>query len=347
VFGLGVGAIGVGSWEPKMNGKHAIGCNCADCLEYLERESFFELDQSMPNHENISGMLRSAVSTDNGDGTPSIDELSAIERHTRHGPNTRGAVYDNPFTIEEFMSMGIHGVEIDPRDFNQMDDLDDLHGMCSMSIADYRREEIKDPHFADEFGNRIFSADGWVVMWCDVEEVPPQYNDLNCGSDDGTLDLMDVQQNLALQSNDDCVEARDLGQTVTQTITISSASISNTPTPDTYVGRRIHKKFGRKMIPATIISWDAEHNFYHVKYDDDDSEDLDINEMQRSLVPIDNYVGRRIEKRFERKWYKGTITSWHIDDKLYHVKYDDSDSEDLNHGEMHGCLTSMESKVDL
>ena len=58
------------------------------------------------------------------------------------------------------MSMGIHGVEIDPRDFNDMDDLDDLHGIYSMPIAAYRREEIKDPHFADEFGNRIFSADG-------------------------------------------------------------------------------------------------------------------------------------------------------------------------------------------
>jgi hypothetical protein len=56
--------------------------------------------------------------------------------------------------------MGIHGVEIDPRDFNDMDDLDDLHGIYSMPIAAYRREEIKDPHFADEFGNRIFSADG-------------------------------------------------------------------------------------------------------------------------------------------------------------------------------------------
>ncbi len=69
--------------------------------------------------------------------------------------------------------MGIHGVEIDPRDFNEMDELEDLPRIFSMPIASYRREKIKDPHFADEFGNRIFSADGWVVMWCDVEEVPP------------------------------------------------------------------------------------------------------------------------------------------------------------------------------
>jgi hypothetical protein len=47
-----------------MNGKHASGCNCADCLEYLESESLFDLDQWMPNHEDISGMLCSALSAD-------------------------------------------------------------------------------------------------------------------------------------------------------------------------------------------------------------------------------------------------------------------------------------------
>ncbi len=38
--------------------------DCADCLEYLERESLLDLDHWMPNHEDISGMLRSALSTD-------------------------------------------------------------------------------------------------------------------------------------------------------------------------------------------------------------------------------------------------------------------------------------------
>jgi hypothetical protein len=95
---------------------------------------------------------------------------------------------------------------------------------------------------------------------------------------------------------------------------------SGTTISESYVGRRIHKKFSiRDMIPGIITAWDAEHDVCHAKYDDDGSEDLDINEMQRSLVPIDNYVGRQIEKRFNRKWYKGTITSWHVEDKLYHV----------------------------
>jgi hypothetical protein len=151
----------------------------------------------------------------------------------------------------------------------------------------------------------------------------------------------DDNPNLALQSSGNFMEARDLGQSLTQTITVSSASSSSTTMPETYVGRRIHKKFGRKMIPATITAWDTEHNFYHVKYDDEDSEDLDVSEMQRFLIPIDNYVGRRINKRFDRKWYTGTITSWDIDGKLYHIKYDDSDSEDLDHGQMHGCLSSQ------
>ncbi len=60
----GVGSFGFGSWGPAMNGKHASGCNCADCLEYLERELLLDLDHWMPNLEDISGMLRSALSTD-------------------------------------------------------------------------------------------------------------------------------------------------------------------------------------------------------------------------------------------------------------------------------------------
>jgi hypothetical protein len=54
------------------------------------------------------------------------------------------------------------------------------------------------------------------------------------------------------------------------------------------------------------------------------------------------YIGRRIRKKFSRKWYTGIITAWDPDDKLYHAKYDDDDSEDLDHNEMHECLMSFE-----
>ena len=50
-----------------------------------------------------------------------------------------------------------------------------------------------------------------------------------------------------------------------------------------------------------------------------------------------------IRKQFFGKWYSGIITSWDEEDKLYHVKYDDGDSEDLDHDEMHECLEKDKS----
>jgi hypothetical protein len=54
------------------------------------------------------------------------------------------------------------------------------------------------------------------------------------------------------------------------------------------------------------------------------------------------FIGRRIRKEFSRKWYTGRITAYDPDDKSYHAKYDDNDSEDLDHNEMHECMMSFE-----
>ena len=56
--------------------------------------------------------------------------------------------------------------------------------------------------------------------------------------------------------------------------------------------------------------------------------------------------GQRSRKKFLNKWYSGIITSWDGDNKLYHVKYDDGDSEDLDHDEMHECLLHLEQNED-
>ncbi len=40
--------------------------------------------------------------------------------------------------------------------------------------------------------------------------------------------------------------------------------------------------------------------------------------------------------------YSGTITAWDAEDNLYHVRYDDGDSEDLTDGEMQLCLIANE-----
>ena len=59
------------------------------------------------------------------------------------------------------------------------------------------------------------------------------------------------------------------------------------------------------------------------------------------------FIGRRIRKLrilndFRRKWYTGIITAWDPDDKMYHAKYDDNDSEDLDHKEMFECINTFE-----
>jgi hypothetical protein len=78
-----------------------------------------------------------------------------------------------------------------------------------------------------------------------------------------------------------------------------------------------------------------------VPHADVDERMLDHDDMPR-ITLSSSYIGRRIRKRFCRKWYTGIITAFDPDDKLYHAKYDDDDSEDLDHNEMHKCLISFE-----
>ncbi len=56
----------------------------------------------------------------------------------------------------------------------------------------------------------------------------------------------------------------------------------------------------------------------------------------------ESYVGRCIQKQFGKDIYSGTITAWDAEDNLYHVRYDDGDSEDLTDGEMQLCLIANE-----
>ena len=69
---------------------------------------------------------------------------------------------------------------------------------------------------------------------------------------------------------------------------------------------------------------------------------------KEAVPPISSFfIGRRIRKLrilndFRRKWYTGIITAWDPDDKMYHAKYDDNDSEDLNHHEMFECINTFE-----
>ena len=77
--------------------------------------------------------------------------------------------------------------------------------------------------------------------------------------------------------------------------------------------------------------------------------DIRENVSQKEAVPHISsfFIGRRIRKLrigndFSRKWYTGIITAWDPDDKMYHAKYDDNDSEDLDHNEMFECINTFE-----
>jgi hypothetical protein len=47
-----------------MNGKHESQCNCVDCLLYLERETYVDLDEWMPTDEHVQRMLGSTLDVD-------------------------------------------------------------------------------------------------------------------------------------------------------------------------------------------------------------------------------------------------------------------------------------------
>ena len=62
----------------------------------------------------------------------------------------------------------------------------------------------------------------------------------------------------------------------------------------------------------------------------------------------DSIIGRRIEKKFGAKWHGGKVTSTEVDidtnENLWHVKYDDGDSEDLGSSEIGVALLDTDDE---
>jgi len=56
--------------------------------------------------------------------------------------------------------------------------------------------------------------------------------------------------------------------------------------PSRYIGRRVSKRFGRKMYHGTVDGADEDHRLWHVTYDDGDAEELDHEEL---LIAMDWY----------------------------------------------------------
>ncbi|KAL5981963.1 hypothetical protein ACLOJK_016030 [Asimina triloba] len=52
-------------------------------------------------------------------------------------------------------------------------------------------------------------------------------------------------------------------------------------------GRAVQKRFGENYFSGKVVKYDEESNWYRVVYEDEDFEDLDWNELQQVLVPLD------------------------------------------------------------
>lgn len=52
-------------------------------------------------------------------------------------------------------------------------------------------------------------------------------------------------------------------------------------------GREVRKLFGERYYYGSVIQFDKETGWYRVEYEDGDAEDLDWNELEEVLVPVD------------------------------------------------------------
>ena len=73
---------------------------------------------------------------------------------------------------------------------------------------------------------------------------------------------------------------------------------------------------------------------------------LDLDRKRTNFVNADSFIGRKIEKVFGGKWFLGNIESHDIDaqtgERIWFVRYDDGDREDLNFGELQRALLQFE-----
>lgn len=52
-------------------------------------------------------------------------------------------------------------------------------------------------------------------------------------------------------------------------------------------GREVLKKFGRKCYKGKVHNYDSETNWYEVIYEDGDSEEMELCDLQKVMVPLD------------------------------------------------------------
>eukprot|EP00252_Welwitschia_mirabilis_P022902 TRINITY_DN633_c0_g1_i1.p1 TRINITY_DN633_c0_g1~~TRINITY_DN633_c0_g1_i1.p1 ORF type:complete len:659 (+),score=164.48 TRINITY_DN633_c0_g1_i1:388-2364(+) len=89
---------------------------------------------------------------------------------------------------------------------------------------------------------------------------------------------------ISLQEN---VENRRVGESHDDPMNIDEPK-NNQQEITTWIGRKVSKKFGRKKFWGEVASYDSETRWFKVVYEDNDSEDLEMFEVERILIPVDS-----------------------------------------------------------
>lgn len=129
------------------------------------------------------------------------------------------------------------------------------------------------------------------------------------------------------------------------------------------IGTEVAKRFEGKMFKGTVVAVEREEDkpitsgptirskfLYHIKYEDGDEEDVDLQELralknEAKILPElqaaeDKYKGTKITKIFDEQAFDGEVECVYLESKrrknktsgpvfLYHVKFSDGDEEDL------------------
>ena len=156
--------------------------------------------------------------------------------------------------------------------------------------------------------------------------------------------------------------------------TLSSNGVQSGIRGDTYLGCRlvgwydeghftgvgVAKWFDGKLYIGMVESdtfiyeGHVRKQLWHIRYTDNDEEDMDWEELWTCIVVFEinstgrkiggNYIGKHVAKWFEGVLHFGMVTSLVAavgddDTPLWRIKYDDKDEEDFNEDELQAGLT--------
>lgn len=72
-----------------------------------------------------------------------------------------------------------------------------------------------------------------------------------------------------------------------------------------FEGREVYKLFGDRFYWGKVVDFDSEMKWYRVVYEDGDFEDLDQDELEEVLLPLD--VSVPLEGLFLNVWHRGKL----------------------------------------